>query len=67
MDNILGYFMETDIWWQGKLQPPRKTPITLIGDTPAFDLNAVSDDDDISVLSQEGNWYTIKKRDLILD
>ena len=66
-DKIVGYFMETGIWFQGKELPPRKTLLIMIGDRPSFDLNDYSDNDDIPVLSQEGNWYTIKKKEIIFD
>ena len=67
MSKVVGYFMETCIFWQGKEQPPRKTPLSLIGDRPSFNLDDYSDEDDIPVLSVEGNWYTIKKKELILE
>ena len=67
MSDVVGYFMETGIWFQGKEQPPRKTPLVMIGDTDSFDLGNYSDEDEIQVLSVEGNWYTIKKKDLILE
>ena len=67
MSKVVGYFMETGIWFQGKEQPPRKTLLSLIGDIPSFNLNDYSDEDDIPVLSVEGNWYTIKKKELILE
>jgi len=67
MQEIVGYFMETGIWFLGKEQPPRKTPLSLIGDRPSFDFNAYSDEDDIPVLSVEGNWYTIKKKELLFE
>ena len=66
-NNIVGYFMETGIYYAGKELPPQKTPLILIGDKPSFNLDDVSDDDTISVLSLEGNWYSIKKRELILE
>ncbi len=65
MAKIVGYFMETGIWFQGKEQPPRKTPLIMIGDKPSFNLDDFSENDDIPVLSEEGNWYTIKKKELI--
>lgn len=61
MSEVVGYFMETDIYFQGEKQPPRKTPLSAI----SGNLDDYSDDDDIQVLSVEGNWYTIKKKDLI--
>lgn len=67
MEKIVGYFMESGIWYQGKEQPPQKTPLIMIGDKPSFNLDNYSDEDDISVLSVEGNWYTIKKKELILE
>lgn len=66
-EKIVGYFIETEIWYQGKEQPPKKTPIILIGDNPSFNIDDFSDDDDIPVLSLEGNWYTIKKKEIIYD
>lgn len=67
MEKIVGYFMETGIWFQGKEQPPRKTPIIMIGDTAAFNLDDLSENDNIPILSEEGNWYTIKKKELIFE
>lgn len=64
LDNVIGYFIETDIWFQGVKQPPRKTPIILIENN--IPLEQYSDEDEIQVLSIEENWYTIKKRDLVL-
>lgn len=66
-EKIVGYFMETGIWYQGKEQPPRKTPIILIGDNPSFDLSNYSDDDEIPVLSLDSNWYHIKKSEIIFE
>lgn len=63
----VGYFMETGIFFQGKEQPPRKTPLIMIGDKPSFNLNDYSDNDDIPVLSIDGNWYTIKKSEIIMN
>jgi len=65
-DKIVGYFMESGIFRDGKELPPQKTPLVLIGDRVTFNLDDYGDDDDISVLSEEGNWYTIKKKELIL-
>ena len=42
--------METDIWFQGKLQPSRKTPIISFG---GVDLEEYLHEDDIQVLSIE--------------
>lgn len=67
MNDVVGYFMETDIWFQGEKQPSRKTPLIMIGDTDSFDLGNYSDEDEINVLSIEGNWYTVKKKDLIFE
>lgn len=64
---IVGYFMETGIYSGNKELPPQKTPIILIGDKPSFDLNNYTDDDEVPVLSLEGNWYTIKKKELIFE
>lgn len=64
---IKGYFMETGIYFQGKEQPPRKTPIIQIGHIPGFTLEDYKDDDDIHVLSYDENWYTIKKKDIIFE
>lgn len=44
---------------------PQKTALMMIGDKPSFNLDDYSDEDDIPVLSVEGNWYTIKKKELI--
>lgn len=66
MAKIVGYFMETGIWFKGKEQKPRKTPLVMIGDRASFNLDDFSEDDNIPVLSEEGNWYTIKKKELIL-
>lgn len=52
------YFMETGIWSGNEEQPPRKTKIISI----AEDLEELNDNDDVAVLSEEGNWYTIKKK-----
>lgn len=62
MSEIKGYFMESEIWFQGKKQPPRKTPIVGI----AGDLDSYSNEDEIQVLSLEGDWYHVKKKDIIL-
>lgn len=67
MAKIVGYFMETGIWFQGKEQPPQKTPLIMIGDRLLFNLDDFSADDDIPVLSEDGNWYTIKKKELIFE
>lgn len=67
MAKVVGYFMETGIWYQGKEQPPQKTPLMMIGDKPSFNLDDYSDEDDIPVLSVEGNWYKIKKKELIFE
>ena len=67
MAKIVGYFMESGIWHQGKEQHPQKTPLIMIGDKPSFNLDNYSDEDDIPVLSVEGNWYTIKKKELIFE
>ena len=67
MVKIVGYFMESGIWYQGKEQPPQKTPLMMIGDKPSFNLDDYSDEDYIPVLSVEGNWYTIKKKELIFE
>ena len=67
MEKIVGYFMESGIWYQGKEQPPQKTPLMMIGDKLSFNLDDYSDEDDIPVLSVEGNWYTIKKKELIFE
>ena len=67
MEKIVGYFMESGIWYQGKEQPPQKTPLMMIGDKLSFNLDDYSDKDDIPVLSVEGNWYTIKKKELIFE
>ncbi len=67
MAKIVGYFMETGIWRQGKELPPQKTPLIIIGDDSQRDLDKYSDEDDIEVLSVEGNWYTIKKKELIFE
>lgn len=67
MKTVVGYFMETGIFWQGKEQPPRKTPLILIGDSLSFDINNYSNEDEVPVLSVEGNWYTIKKKDIIFE
>ncbi len=67
MAKIVGYFMEKGIWYQGKEQSPRKTPVIIIGDNPSFTLDDYQADDDIDVLSEEGNWYTIKKKELIFE
>jgi len=61
------YFIETQIYSGGVEQPPRKTPIALIGDSLSFNLDELNDEDDVSVLSEEGNWYTIKKRDILFE
>lgn len=61
------YFMETGIFLGNEEQPPRKTKISVIGDRLNFDLDTVAEDEEISVLSEEGNWYTIKKKDLIFE
>jgi len=67
MSKIVGYFMESGIFSGNEELPPRKTPLVLIGDKPSFNLNEYRDDDNIPVLSEEGNWYTIKKKELILE
>ena len=63
---ILGYFMETGVYFHGFLQPPRRTNVTMIGSTINFDINNYKDDDEIPVFSEEGNWYHIKKKELHL-
>ena len=67
MAKIVGYFMESGIWYKGKEQSPQKTPLIMIGDKPLFNLDNYSDEDDIPVLSVEENWYTIKKKELIFE
>lgn len=57
------YFMETGIWSGNEEQPPRKTKIISI----AEDMEKCDDNDEISVLSEEGNWYTIKKREVLFE
>lgn len=57
--------MESGICRHGKELPPQKTPIILIGDTVAFDLSKIEDDDSVQVLTADENWYTIKKRDIL--
>lgn len=67
MAKIVGYFMETGIWRQGEELPPQKTPLIIIGHDSPLNLDKYSDEDDIEVLSVEGNWYTIKKKELIFE
>lgn len=61
---VLGYFMEHGIWSGGVEQPPRKTSVVAI-DTGLRNLDDVAPDEDIHVLSAEGNWYTIKRSELM--
>ena len=39
MAKIVGYFMESGIWYQGKEQPQQKTPLMKIGDKPSYNLD----------------------------
>lgn len=56
---LIGYFMEDEIYFQGKKQPIRKTPI--IGFYRDEHDNNVA-----HVLSLEGNWYTLNKDDVVM-
>ena len=67
MTKSIGYFIETQIFSGNIELPPRKTRILLIGDKPSFDLDAYTDNDEVPVLSVEGNWYSIKKKDIVLE
>lgn len=66
MSKILGYFTEDEIYYHGKKQPPRNTKILNIGCNPMFSIEDYAEDEDIQVLSEDENWYTIKKKDIIL-
>lgn len=61
------YFMEDEIYSGNKKLPLRRNNISMIGTTLSFDLSKLNDDDDVEVLSQNGNWYTIKKSDILFD
>lgn len=67
MVKTIGYFMETGIWFQGKEQSPRKTPVILIGGSLLSHPDDFSEEDDIPVLSEDGNWYTIKRKELVFE
>lgn len=65
------YFMENEIYSGNKKLPPRRNNICMIGAMLSFDLSKdlskFNDDDDIEVLSENGNWYTIKKSEILSD
>ena len=61
------YFMENEIYSGNEKLPPRRNNISMIGTTLSFDLSKLNDDDDVEVLSQNGNWYTIKKSEILSD
>lgn len=61
----IGYFYEGNIWSGGKLLPPQKCPVILI-DTGGRNFDSVGEDENIYVLSQAQDWYTIKKGELVL-
>lgn len=67
MSKIIGYFMETGIFSGNTELPPRRNNIILIGDKPTFHLEDYEDNDEIPVLSENGNWYTIKKSEIKYD
>ena len=57
MAKIVGYFMEKGIWYQGKEQSPRKTPVIIIGDNPSFTLDDYQADDDIMFVKKKRDEY----------
>lgn len=61
----IGYFLEGNIWSGGKLLPPQKCSVILV-DTGDRSLCEVADDENVRVLSQAQDWYTIKKSELVL-
>ena len=63
---IKGYFMQKKIFANGEELPPRKTNIVMIGETLDFNLDNYDDDDDINVMDEDGDWFVIKKNEIIL-
>lgn len=59
--------MEDGIYSGDKKLPPRRNNITIIGAMLSFDLSKLNDNDDVEVLSENGNWYTIKKSEILSD
>ena len=61
----IAWFLEDGIYYMNEKQPLRKTYIIQIGNI-MFDWNTCKDDDIVSVLSNEGNYYDIKKSEIHL-
>lgn len=60
----IAWFLEDGIYYMNEKQPLRKTYIIQIGNI-MFDWNTCKDDI-VSVLSNEGNYYDIKKSEIHL-
>ena len=63
---VIGYFMESGVWSEGKELPPQKCSVIMI-DTGMRSLDEIGAHENIRVLSQEQNWYTIRKNELFLN
>lgn len=61
------YFIEDEIYYGNKKLPPRRNNISIIGSMVSFDLSKLNDNDDVEVLSENGNWYTLKKSEILFD
>jgi hypothetical protein len=61
----LGYFMEDEVYFAGKKLPPQKCDVVSV-DVGFRNFDEIAPEDTIHVLSAEGNWYTIKKKELVL-
>lgn len=61
------YFIEDEIYFGNEKLPPRRNNISMIGTTLSFDLTKLNNDDEVEVLSTNGNWYTIKKLEILSD
>lgn len=60
---IFGWFMENEIWFRGILQPPRRMNIISFDGS---DVTKLNDEDLVQVLGEDGNWYTIQKKEIHL-
>ena len=61
------YFMENGIYSGNKKLPPRRNNICIIGAMLNIDLSKLNNDDEVEVLSENGNWYTIRKSEILSD
>lgn len=59
------YFMQKNIYSEGQELPPRKTDILMIGSTLSFNLDDYDDDDNIDVMDEDGDWFVVKKKDIV--